>query len=416
MFTPDVCDVTGSLVRQIAARALACWLAVGMAWPAAAQGLPTEPISIADGRVVIGGEVMATFAPEDPGFFNYTDYEYSALRNIRFGATAEVRAHPRLQILAEVRFDHGDSFQPYGFYARIRPWPERRFDIQVGRVPPTFGAYTRRTYGTDNLLIGSPLGYQYLTSLRSDAVPDNADELLRMRGRGWLASYSIGNPTPDAGLPLVNGIRWDTGVQVHGVTGAFEWTGSMTTGSLSNPLVVDDNRGRNLAGRLVWKPMASTVLGFSAARGAYISRTIDRALPGLDVEDLSQRALGADAEYSIGRMLVRGEVIWSRWSLPAVSAPIIADPLDATSMLVEGRYRLWPGIYAAARGERLDFSRIRGSARTLAWEAPVRRWEVGMGWSIVRNLTLKGSWQRNDRDGGRVRHESLGAVQLLYWF
>ena len=54
-------------------------------------------------------------------------------------------------------------------------------------MPPTFGAFARRTYATDNPLIGYPLAYQYLTSLRPDALPANADELLRMRGRGWLS-------------------------------------------------------------------------------------------------------------------------------------------------------------------------------------------------------------------------------------
>ena len=65
--------------------------------------------------------------------------------------------------------------------------------MQIGRIPPTFGAFTRRAYSRDNPLIGYPLAYQYLTSLRADAVPASADELLRMRGRGWLTEFSIGN-------------------------------------------------------------------------------------------------------------------------------------------------------------------------------------------------------------------------------
>ena len=95
----------------------------------------------------------------------------------------------------------------------------RAFDIQAGRVPPTFGAFARRIYASDNPLIGYPLAYQYLTSLRADALPVNADELLAMRGRGWLSSYSIGNPMPANGLPLASGFRWDTGVQVHAGVG-----------------------------------------------------------------------------------------------------------------------------------------------------------------------------------------------------
>jgi hypothetical protein len=93
-------------------RFLAALLVVAACPPGvvAAQALPTEPISMGDGRLVVGAEVLATISNDDPGFFNYTDYEYSALRNFRFGVSAEIRASQRLQILAEVRLDHGNVF------------------------------------------------------------------------------------------------------------------------------------------------------------------------------------------------------------------------------------------------------------------------------------------------------------------
>ncbi|MFN2447307.1 MAG: hypothetical protein ABR606_17195 [Vicinamibacterales bacterium] len=403
-------------MRKRPVHALTCLLALSLTAEAAGQGLPTEPVSLGGGRIVLGAEITATAAPEDPGFFNYTNYEYSALRNVRVSVGAEVRAHPRLQLLGELRFDQGRVLQPYGFYARIRPWPAKRFDLQVGRVPPTFGAFARRGYAADNLLIGVPLAYQYLTSLRADAVAANVDELLRMRARGWLTNFSVGNLAAEQGLPLVNGFRWDTGVQAHGVANHIEWTAAVTTGSLSNPRVDDDNRGRQVAGRVAWRPVPSVVAGLSVARGAFLNRRLARAITGITVEDMTQRALGADVEYSVGRALIRSEWIRSRWSLPAVEAPALDEPLDATSLLVEGRYRFWPGVYAAARAERLGFSAVTGTTQRLEWDAPVVRYEVGIGWSVTRNVVLKSSWQRNERDGGRVRHESLGAVQLLYWF
>ena len=108
------------------------------------------------------------------------------------------RSH--VSLLAEVRSENG------GRPAALRACTcasgrgrRARFDIQVGRVPPTFGAFRRRTYAADNPLIGYPLAYQYLTSLRADALPANADELLRMRGRGWLSNFSVGNLAPDRG-------------------------------------------------------------------------------------------------------------------------------------------------------------------------------------------------------------------------
>jgi hypothetical protein len=394
---------------------VACFAAA--AADAAAQVLPSEPLSIGNGRVVIGAEVSVTFGSEDPGFFNYTDYEYNALRNVRFGVTAEVRASSRFQVLGELRIDHGDAVQPYALYVRVRPWPDRRFDLQVGRVPPTFGAFTRSAYAYSNVLVGQPLAYQYLLSPQSDAIPATADDLLRMRGRGWFSSFPVGNPLPGPGLPVVNTARWDTGVQAHGVNGIVEWTGSVTVGSLSNPRVRDDNTGRQLAGRVILRPTAAWQLGASASRGAWLDRSIDRDLtPPATTADGVQTAFGWDAEYSTGPVLIRGEVIRSQWTLPAVAAPQIDAPLVALSVMVEGRYRLAPGFYLAARGEEISFGQIGGAARSNTWEADLWRVEVGPGLSITRNVLLKGSWQRNRRQGGAVRHDTLVAGQMVYWF
>lgn len=386
---------------------------LGVAAGANAQSLPSEPITCGSGRVVIGGEFTATIGPDDPGYFNYTDYEYGALRNLRLGVIAEVRAHERVQFLTEIRMDRGHAFEAYGLYARVRPWRSKRIDVLVGRVPPAFGAFGRGSYTNGNLLIGYPLAYQYLTTLRTDAMPRSANDLLGVRGRGWLVDYTLGNQNAGPGLPLVNAFHWDTGVQVHGISGIVEWTGAVTTGSLSSPRVKDDNGGRQVAGRVVVHMTPGLAVGASAARGAFMSRTLQPALTNdAEVEDAVQRGLGVDAEYSRGRFIGRGEVLWSRWSLPE---PFDGGPLKAMSLRAEARYRLFPGIHVAARAEHLGFSRITGVMRA-PWDAPVKRFEVGAGWSVVRNVMLKASWQRNLRDAGRIRRDSLGAAQIVYWF
>lgn len=395
--------------------AIAVGLVLGTALPARGQALPTEPVSLGDGRVVVGAELSATAASVDNGFFNYTDYEYSALRNVRISVTAEVRASERLQVLGELRVDHGDLLQPFAFYARIRPWPARPFDVQVGRIPPTFGAFGRGTYGSANMLIGTPLAYQYLTSLRPDALPATTDDLVRMRGRGWLSNFPLGNTAPDRGLPLINSFRWDTGAQVHGTTGLLDWTASVTTGSLSNPRLGDDNGGRQFAGRARIRPGAALAFGLSASRGAFLSRSLTPVVGESRVDDAVQRAWAVDAEYSAGRFLGRGEVIWSEWRLPLPAAAAWLR-LDATAMLAEARYRILPGLHVATRVERLGFNRIAATAGAVRWEAPVRRLEIGAGYSIIRNVMVKGAWQRNYRDGGRVLRESLATAQLVYWF
>lgn len=396
---------------------------LGSVAPGRSQSLPSEPLVFGAGRVTVGGDVSATVSCAEPsptescgrdtGFFNYSDYEYSTLRMVRVDVNATVRANRFLSVLAEIRSENGESPHPYGVYVRLRPWPKRAFDIQAGRIPPTFGAFGRRTYANDNILIGYPLAYQYLTSLRPDAVPANADELLQMRGRGWLSNFSVGSPTRDRGVPVVAIFRWDTGVQAHAAASWLDVSGAVTTGSLANPLVGDDNGGKQLAGRVAVRPQAGLVLGVSAARGQFLTRTAARFAGSIDPgRDALQSAIGADGEYSRDYYLIRFEAVRSIWTLPTIGAP-----LRATGAWVEGRYKIHPRLYTAARLDHLGFSTITGAAGAASWEAPVSRVEVGGGYSIMRNLQLKLSFQRNNRPGGgRVRDLQFGAAQAVFWF
>ena len=392
-------------------------LVVAAALPARAQTLPSEPVVLGNGRVTLGGDISWSIAPDDTGFFNYTDYEHSTLRMLRLSLAASVKAGDHVALLAEVRSENGAHPEPYGLYLRIRPWVDRSFDIQVGRVPPTFGAFARRSYAADNPLIGYPIAYQYLTSLHPDALPANADELLRMRGRGWLSNFSIGNTAPDRGVPLVSAFRWDTGVQVHAGTELMDGTASVTTGTLSNPRFSDDNSGRALAGRFVIRPVPGLIVGGSAARGPFLGQSVLRALNAdAETNAFTQTAWGGDVEYSRGYYLVRLETVSSTWTLPLFSDAQSRLPLGATATSVEGRVKIRPGLYAAARLDHLGFTEITGSATRATWDAPTTRVELGGGYSIQRNLILKLSYQHNSRDGGRVQDLGLGALQVVFWF
>lgn len=402
--------------------ALAGLVALGTAGTARAQAPPPEPYVVGNGRLTVGGELSVTSScadsnipdaaacTDDPGFFNYTDYKHSALRMVRIGATAALRATRHLSVLGEIRSENAGSPQPYALYLRFRPWVGRNLDIQVGRVPPTFGAFARRTYASDNFLIGYPLAYQYLTSLRPDALPASADELLRMRGRGWLSSFSIGDTNPRHGMPIASAFRWDTGVQAHGAAGILEGAVSVTMGTLANPLVKDDNRGKQYSGRLAVHPVTGLVGGVSAARGPFVTRgAAEAAGVANQGAALTQTAWGADAEYSRSYYVVRIETIASEWRLPI-------GPLRAVATSIEGRYKVHPRLHVAARYDHLGFSTVTGQSRTATWDAPVDRLEIGGGYALRRNLQLKGSFQRNTRDGGRATIVNVGALQLAYWF
>ena len=383
---------------------------------ATAQPLPSEPFTFGGGRVVLGGDAAASLAPDDLGFFNYGDYEHSTLRQVRVGVTGSVRANSRLAILGEIRVDNFQTVTPFAFYARVTPWPTRRFDIQIGRVPTAFGSFTRQAYGNDNPLIGYPLAYQYLTSLRTDSVPANADELLFMRGRGWLSNFSVGNQAPDRGLPLVTAFSWDTGVQVTTGWRALEVTAAVTNGSATNPRIRDDNDGKQLSGRISVRPTVGLILGGSFSRGQFGQRSIIELTAPPANRDFMQTAYGVDVEYSRDHWLVRGDAVLNEFAIPAVRAPFITEPLRALALNVEGRYSVGPGLFVAARAEHLAFSHIRGTLGLAEWDAPVTRVEAGGGYYLQRNLVARMTVQVNRREGGRVRRSTLPAVQLLYWF
>ena len=393
-------------------RRLAAVLLLVSLWPGVARA-----------QISVGGEVTATFGSrDDNAFFNYTDYEHNALRMFRVSFGAMWRPSQRLAFLTELRSEDAQHPIPYALYARVRPFSGRNFDIQAGRIPPVFGAFGRRRYGADaNPLIGLPLAYQYLTSLRPDAIPASADDVLFMRARGWRSSFPVGVSTPGPGVPLVSAYRWDTGVQAHTQFRGVDAAVAVTTGTLSNPRVDDDNGGRQVAGRVGWTPLVGLIVGASASRGEFVTRAIaDKYAPVFGRKTYAQRALGVDAEYSRDYLLLRGEIIESRWNFPRLNLPFVDRPLTARAAFIEGRYRLTPRFFAAARVDRLTFSRIAGQrffgGVATPWDAPVRRAEVGGGIYVLRNLVGRVVVQHNKRDAGLVLSRTFVSGQVSYWF
>jgi hypothetical protein len=182
-------------------------------------------------------------------------------------------------------------------------------------------------------------------------------------------------------------------------------------------LFKDDNSGRQIAGRFALHPVPGLIAGVSYARGPFVSTTAARGAVGDGhTDEFTQTAYGADVEYSRDYWLVRGEAIVSQWRLPLVRAPFLPDALESNGTFVEGRYKLRPRLYVAARVDHLGFSDVTGTTRTLTWDAPLTRVEIGGGYSLQRNLMLKLELQHDTRDGGLVKMATPVAAQVVYWF
>jgi hypothetical protein len=386
----------------------------------AAAQLPEGPYVTPDGRVTLAGEFSATAGPHDTtAFFNYNDYNHDALRTVRVRLLGEWRLTSQFAFLGELRSENNDNLEAAALYLRWRPWTGHEFDVQAGRIPPVIGAFARHAYGRDNLVIGTPLAYQYLTSLRPDALPATYDDVLRMRARGWRPSYPIGSQSIEPGVALVSAFRWDTGVETHWQNGVVDLAAALTRGSPAVPVVRETNSGLEWSGRVALTRIPGLTIGFSAAHGDWIEDSVLNLLPPSQRTSSSQTIVGSDFEYGRSGFLMRAEWLKSVFNLPIATATPTATSLGSSSGFVEGRYRWTPRWQTSARAERLDFtslpSTLNPSVR-LPWDAPVVRVEGVVGYRALRNLELRAGWQYDWRDGGRVTERGYPTGQVLYWF
>ncbi len=100
--------VVGRWVSAVNMVALVAMLAASLVTSATAQVLPSDPIQLAAGRLVLGGELSASVSSShDTGYFNRTDYEHDVLRLLRLGLSAALAVSERVTVLGEVRTENG---------------------------------------------------------------------------------------------------------------------------------------------------------------------------------------------------------------------------------------------------------------------------------------------------------------------
>ena len=387
------------------------------AHPLFAQGSEVA-VRASEHPLAVGGELAAMLAPpDDHTYFNYTDYDHDALRMARLRLFGEWHATDRLSLLVEIRTENASTLSASALYLRWQPMRDRGLYVQAGRVPPVFGAFGRRAYGRDNAVLSLPLAYQYLTSLRTDAVPATAEDLLYMRGQGWAPYYPVGDTTEGPGIPLISGSRWDTGVQTTWENTRLSLSGGITLGSPADPVVRDTNDGVMWAGRAAAHVPGGITIGVSGARAQWLARSLLEKLAEGTSTPSHQSVFGIDLEVGSGPWLVRAEAMRSNFDVP-FAAEVPSRRLTATAAFVETRYRFHPRLQVGARIDRLAFGAIRNPAAGAAtpWDYPVVRVETLLGVRMTRHVEARGGWQYNRRTSAPPESRHLPTIGLLVWF
>ncbi len=304
----------------------------------------------------------------------------------------------------------------YGAYANWAPWRDRDFNVQAGKIPWPIGQFGPRTYSDKNPLVGTPLLYQYHSSLRGEILPPSIDALLSEAGNGQYGVNYVPGPGGWRGMPILYDFCWDFGAAVIGSARPFEYSLAVTNGtpSSANP-GRDTNDDKSVMGRVGLAPLAGLRFGVAGSTGAYLPDELDPALPpGETVNRYDQNLVLVDAEYAFSHFEVRGEWAHNEWETPTVG------DLALRAWYVEGKYAFPVGAYVAVRYDQIDYDEVQGTpGPARPWDDYVRRIEAGLGYRFARKVLGKVVYQSTTLDPGPVgesRTSDLVAGQLSLGF
>jgi hypothetical protein len=302
----------------------------------------------------------------------------------------------------------------YGAYLLYTPFPGRDAHVLAGKIPWPIGTYGPRTYSNKNPLIGTPLLYQYHTTLVWYELVPSADALLATAGLGQYGINYYGF-TEGPGMPVVDDSYWDVGVSVVGSERPLEYALGVTAGTPGwGSTSKDENSGKTVLGRIGLTPLTGLRLGVSGAYGPYLIQDLDPSLPeGTDANDYQQVLGMVDLEVLVGHAELRAEGAWNTWETPTVG------DLDVTTGYVELKYSLPFGAFVAGRLDAMRFGEIADSTGAMhTWDLDVTRYEIGAGYRFTSSVLGKVVYQSTalTEHSGADQDHSMVAGQVSIGF
>lgn len=390
-------------------------------------------------EIEIGSIVSLTYKNSEPGEsplkVNDGDGTFLSQWVLLFGA--EISSS--LSLYAEVQTINGLRFGNYGLSAIYQPVEWHYLNFEVGKFLVPFGTFLGRRWASENPFVDFPLIYEYRTDLSAFDLPQNQNELLRVRGQGQgfvyheesltgqaskaVKTFSGHIPRAGSGLRIISREVYLTGLQIFGTHGWFSYHLGITNGALSNPADVNNSSAPHILGRVRYHPSIGLNVGTSFSWGSYLDKESVRSQlqpAGKSVEDFKQLTAGLDVSYSVGHLLFYSELIFNRWE-----TPFVGESLDALAFYAEGKYTLFTRFYVASRFSLIDFANIDdpldvdgdGQFRE-SWDYDMQQLELGLGYRINRNALLKIMGQLNRTLGTLTGDpaDDLLALQMVVFF
>ena len=365
-------------VTRAVARGLA-WLAV---LPAVAGAAPDVKVH---GLLDLG--LVSSVMGDSLNRLTFGDSNFDPYRLRLF---LDARLSPNLELHVQTILHEGmGRIRADGAYALWTPWLDRDLSLEAGKIPWPIGTYAPRTYSDVSSFIGTPLIYQYRTSLAWGFPAMSVDAQVAKAGTGQFL-----NDADHPYLPIVDERWWDVGAVIVGSQRPLEFSLGVVQGSPGWPSPGPDNTpGNTYLGRLGLVPTPGIRLGVSGADGTWMPAWYATVLrPGEAVRDYHETTVMADAELLHGPFELRGEGVRRRWET------VFTGTLEVNGGYAEARWTLPDGAWLAARGETLRYSDVATSAAvTRPWDDDVDRYEGVLGYRVTQDVRAKLAFQRTRR-------------------
>jgi class 3 adenylate cyclase len=329
----------------------------------------------------------------------------------------------RVYGLLELRSDRGPTPNDGELEARIEQAYLRlsnlsgSLSLQAGRFASPFGSYPGRHLTPVDPFIRPPLPYDIQTIQSSTIAPHTASGFLDWK---WDPARFR-----HAGTPPIWEVPYQWGAMVAGATGRFSYrVAAMNSAPSSAPeawaLDLDRFDSPSWVAGVGFAVSPELSLGASYNRGPWLEEiTGGDTSVNANRADFVQELFAGDVTYAKGRVMLRGEIIHDRWEVPNVAD----DPVEIGYSL-EAQTDITAGLFAAVRYGGLNFSFVddglgAASSRTdggTTWDHDVRRYEVALGYRVVRNAGVILSWFGQGQIQADDSDTNLTAVRLWWAF
>jgi hypothetical protein len=317
--------------------------------------------------------------------------------NPRLSLFLDAQLGPYLYAFVESRaddgFDAGESSPAVRLdeYAlRLTPWPDGRFNLQVGKFAAVVGNWAYRHGSWDNPFITAPLPYENLTGIWDAFAAHSTAEVLTWAGQ--LPRPSQGGALLDEyrSLPIIWGPSYSSGASVFGTVAGFDYAVEVKNTALSSrpetwQPTATQWQHPTFSGRLGYRPDEMWSFGFSASAGTYLQPSAAPSLsPGLGFDQYLEIVLGQDVSFAWHHVQAWAEVYEARFEIPGVGNA------DTEAYYVEAKYKFTPQFFGAVRWNQQLFGTLPGPAGGASrWGRQVERIDLGPGYRLTPHLQVK---------------------------